>query len=408
MKVIVVSHGHPKLRKGGGEIVAYNQFIELRNRLGKNNVNFFAACDDARLFGDNERIINYDQQEYLFQNKSENQIYNTTDLIWVESLKKYVEKFKPNVIHFHHYYKVGLELIRILKNIEGLDLKVVLTLHEFLAICQNDGQMIKSNGAPCLSSSSIDCTLCGQHRTLQNTFLREIQFKNIFSNIDEFISPSNFLMERYIDWGIPKNKISHIPNGIRKTEITENYNNIIEKNRSIKFGFFGQFTPYKGIDIFCEAALILKNNTNIKVDFVVYGDSQQKMSDDFTGKINYLKNKSEGIVNFMGGYDENYVVSLMQSVDWVVIPSRWWENSPVVVDEARLAGTPMLVSNHGGLKEKVVDLNIGYGFMPGSASALANLMMKVVNSPNYHLEVKNMIQKPLSIEYAIDKVMELY
>ena len=47
--------------------------------------------------------------------------------------------------------------------------------------------------------------------------------------------------------------------------------------------------------------------------------------------------------------------SLMRSVDWMIIPSIWWENSPIVIQEAFFHGRPMICSNIGGMAEKITD-----------------------------------------------------
>ena len=45
----------------------------------------------------------------------------------------------------------------------------------------------------------------------------------------------------------------------------------------------------------------------------------------------------------------------MSSVDWVVVPSIWWENSPLVIQEAFMHGRPVICSDIGGMAEKVND-----------------------------------------------------
>ena len=43
----------------------------------------------------------------------------------------------------------------------------------------------------------------------------------------------------------------------------------------------------------------------------------------------------------------------MAEIDWVVVPSIWWENSPLVIQEAFLHGRPVICSDIGGMAEKV-------------------------------------------------------
>jgi glycosyltransferase involved in cell wall biosynthesis len=70
----------------------------------------------------------------------------------------------------------------------------------------------------------------------------------------------------------------------------------------------------------------------------------------------------------------------MQTVGWVVVPSIWWENSPVVIQEAMRAGTPLVVSDIGGMAEKVRPGVDGLHFTRGSVQDLARVL-KVAAGP---------------------------
>jgi glycosyltransferase involved in cell wall biosynthesis len=64
----------------------------------------------------------------------------------------------------------------------------------------------------------------------------------------------------------------------------------------------------------------------------------------------------------------------MQAVDWVVVPSVWWENAPLVIEEARAAGRPVIVSGIGGLAEAVRHDIDGLHVPPGDAASLAETL----------------------------------
>jgi glycosyltransferase involved in cell wall biosynthesis len=81
-------------------------------------------------------------------------------------------------------------------------------------------------------------------------------------------------------------------------------------------------------------------------------------------------------VTVAGRYEPSEVLPLMQSVGWVVVPSIWWENSPVVIQEARRAGTPLIVSDIGGMAEKVVAGRDGLHFRRGSVTDLAQTLLQ--------------------------------
>jgi glycosyltransferase involved in cell wall biosynthesis len=67
----------------------------------------------------------------------------------------------------------------------------------------------------------------------------------------------------------------------------------------------------------------------------------------------------------------------MQGSDWIVIPSIWWENSPIVIQEARLAGRPIIYSDIGGMSEKA-DPELDLPFCAGSPGALGDVIRLLV------------------------------
>ena len=81
-------------------------------------------------------------------------------------------------------------------------------------------------------------------------------------------------------------------------------------------------------------------------------------------------------LTFAGRYDAQDAAGADERVGWVVVPSIWWENSPVVIQEAKRAGTPLIVSDIGGMAEKVRDGVDGLQFKRGSPVDLARAMAR--------------------------------
>ncbi len=82
-------------------------------------------------------------------------------------------------------------------------------------------------------------------------------------------------------------------------------------------------------------------------------------------------------MNFHGPYDRVRVDPLMQSVHAVLVPSVWWENSPVVIQEALRNRRPVICSDIGGMAEKVRNGIDGFHFPVGSAMALTGLLRQL-------------------------------
>jgi glycosyltransferase involved in cell wall biosynthesis len=68
----------------------------------------------------------------------------------------------------------------------------------------------------------------------------------------------------------------------------------------------------------------------------------------------------------------------MQSVHAVLVPSIWWENSPLVIQEAIRNRRPVICSDIGGMAEKVRDGIDGYHFAAGNPIALVSLVKRLL------------------------------
>ena len=70
-------------------------------------------------------------------------------------------------------------------------------------------------------------------------------------------------------------------------------------------------------------------------------------------------------------YELSDLDRLMATVDWVVVPSTWWEIFGMVVSEAFLFGKPVICSNIGGIGERVRDGVNGLHFAVGSSRVVS-------------------------------------
>ena len=64
----------------------------------------------------------------------------------------------------------------------------------------------------------------------------------------------------------------------------------------------------------------------------------------------------------MGEFKHSRIAEIFSEIDVLVVPSVWYENSPLVIQEAFLAGTPVIASDIGGIPELVKDKENGLLF----------------------------------------------
>ena len=104
-------------------------------------------------------------------------------------------------------------------------------------------------------------------------------------------------------------------------------------------------------------------------------------SQEFQDRFKPLLEETSETVTVAGSYNRSQLAKLMARIDWVVVPSIWWENSPLVIQEAFLHGRPVICSDIGGMAEKVTDGVDGLHFRRGDAEHLAEVIERAARPP---------------------------
>lgn len=377
MRILYVVHGHPKFSKGGAEISCYNLFSAAK---AKGYQAYFVGRASNDLLQEND-ILEVESDEFIIGGQ-------TPDYFFVQSeYKKYSDKFielvkdlNIQVIHFHHFIHLGLDwLLRVKASVPNV--RIIFTLHEYYAICPNNGQMVElQDNSLCYESGFEKCSEC-LGVTSEKVLFRKLLFLGAFSVVDKFVSPSEFLKTRYVSWGISADKIEVIENGLDLTRyVKETESNKELDNGKLYIGYFGQLTYFKGVDILLDAIAQLPITLKNRVCLNIHGANLKFLSERHRKELESKIASLGDIVTMHGRYETEEFIPLAKNNDFLVMPSRWWENSPVVIQEAKAAKVPIIVGDIGGMKEKVVPGIDGLHFKAGSSADLSRVLAELVNA----------------------------
>lgn len=366
-RIAIVSHSHPSISKGGAEIAAYTLFLGLRAQ-GYDAI-FVGCCpvgSRARLeLLENEFAVFFEPADY-------DHFFHLAPTSVSEQLSEILAKERITLVNFHHYFNLGIGTLR---DIAGRH-KTVFTIHEFLAICHHHGQMItRPSHLLCERASPRACMTCFPEKTRQQFALRRRNFLDGLAEVDAFVSPSQFLAERYVEWGLPQARMHVVENGLLGHSQT-----VPEPLRGPdhlwNFGFFGQINPFKGLGIILSACELIEAQPALarRLRLRIHGNLIGQ-SDSF---IEQFENavKKHAFLDYLGPYDNSSVMRLMGDCDYVVVPSSWWENSPMVIQEAFAASRPVICTGIGGMAEKVTDGVSGLHFKLGDPSSFMTILDK--------------------------------
>lgn len=380
-RVLFFCHNHPEVRPAGAE----NYALELHRALaagGPYESLFVArgglpmgeerpAGELREIGGPGEYLLHTDVGEWdvLLGTMRDKRLYT-------RDVRRLLEEARPDVVHVQHTYLLGHELLReVHRTLPGVP--IVHTLHELLPICHNRGQMVRTWGTElCDRASPQRCHECFPGAAPERFFLREHFIRAQLDLVDRFVCPSGFLAERFAEWGLPRERL-----------LVEDYGRSEDAapaapraDPPVRVGFFGQLSAFKGVDVLLEAALALQR-AGSPARFTIHGSHLDLQAPEFRARFAELLDATAPTVRMHGAYGPGDLDALMGDVDWVVVPSIWWENSPLVIQEAFQRGRPVICSDIGGMAEKVGDGVSGLHFRAGDATALAATIERAVSEP---------------------------
>jgi len=141
-------------------------------------------------------------------------------------------------------------------------------------------------------------------------------------------------------------------------------------------GFIGQIAPHKGTDLLLEAFRRLPRDA---AKLQIYGPADQDPA-----YMANLKSLSAGCaVQFMGTFPKEQMAAVLRELDLLVIPSRWYENSPLVLLNALASHTPVIVSDVAGMTEFIRPGFNGRAFALGCVDDLHSALFESVRDGDY-------------------------
>lgn len=406
LKALVVAHGHPDFAKGGAENAAYRLFQGL-NSIDGAEAWFVGRTASAGLLHTGTPISVVRDREFQFYAHADHFDFSSLEPqnLW-RDFAELLTRLQPDVVHLHHYMHLGIELVRVIKRVLPRA-RVITTLHEYLALCYNMGQMVKTDGTLCYEASPAACHTCRSEKSPQDYHMRRMYIRAHFDLVDHFVAPSRFLRQRYLAGMLAPEDITMMwdagPSGPKAP-----HRAAAKDEPRARFVFMGQFTPFKGVELLLNAHAMLSEKLQDLVRVEVYGTGAHHHPAEFQKRLEKAFADAHENVRNCGPYTPAQQPSILKSADWVVVPSTWWENAPLVIQEAFYHGRPVICSNIGGMAEKVRDGVDGLHFQAGSAASLSDVMAQAVEDPALWPRLAQGVPKTVAAEDAARAHLELY
>jgi glycosyltransferase involved in cell wall biosynthesis len=277
------------------------------------------------------------------------------------------DEVKPDLAHFHNIH--AHLTASIVAPLRARGIPIVWTLHDYRLICPNTSLL--SRGRICercipnrfynavfqrCKKGSLPASFIAMLTTLYD------RLERIPTRVDRFIAPSDFLKSKLLEGGFDGARIECVPNFIDLA----GHAGLPEKNY---FCYVGRLSHEKGLDILIGAVAKLGAGRLL----IVGGGPEEYALKQLAAEL------GAGRVEFAGYQSGAELRRILAESQFVVLPSRWYENLPFAVMEAFASSKAVVAARIGGIPEMVDDGVNGLLFPPEDADALAACLRRMLD-----------------------------
>jgi glycosyltransferase involved in cell wall biosynthesis len=401
MKVLIA---HNWYFEGGG---ADRVFFDTKRILEKNgHIVIPFSMKDERNYDSEFKDYFVDKIDYSDIKPNFKNLKTALKMIYSIEAKNKIEllirKTKPDIAHLHNIY--GRLTPSILYALRKYNIPIVMTLHDYKLLCPS--YHMSFNGKTCEDCKGGKFYRAVIKRCHKNSYLASAVYtvesyiysvlKTYEKCVDIFIAPSQFIRNKFIEFGFPEDKIEFVPNFV---DIKFN----IQFNRSKDYFLYsGKLLKVKGIFTLLKAVKGID-----KAMLYIAGDGELREE-----VKNYIKENKLDNVKLLDQLSRDELFKILADALFVVLPSECYENAPLAVLEAFALGKPVIGAKIGGIPEMVIDGETGFLFNPGDHNDLREKIIFFLNNPHKVSDLGKKARKKLEMEYNAEvhyqKLMEIY
>jgi len=215
-------------------------------------------------------------------------------------------------------------------------------------------------------------------------------------DVDMFVSPSQFLLDRHCDAGLAVARTAVVRNGIPQPP--PRLPRAEQGHAGAHFLLLCRLTEEKGVRVVLDALRRLPSELPLQLTIAGRGPLEH---------VARAAAEADPRINFAGFVQGDQKHALLSQADHLLIPSLWYENAPVAVVEAAAYGIGLIGSRIGGIPELVSEGATGVLFEPGDAAALADIMRGLASGELALQGLRN-AAADLATHHSIDAMVGAY
>jgi glycosyltransferase involved in cell wall biosynthesis len=297
-----------------------------------------------------------------------------------------MDDFKPDLIHCHNIY--GRITTAILDAARVRNIPIVMTLHDYKLVCPaylmlREGCVCDQCGGKafyhCATKSCHKGSLIPSFVYTAEAYMSRILSK--YDNVRYYLCPSQFLLEKHAQAGIPRERLVYLPNFLHMEKFTPDY----RPGEYILYA--GRLSHEKGVTTLLKAMCGL----NLPLKIVGDGPLRQELE-------SLARNEGLNHVEFLGYRSGEDLKALFAGAAFLAFPSEWYENAPMTILEAFASGKPVIGSRIGGTPEMVREGKTGLLFEPGDVEDLRRAINQLFSDKSLIIQMGRTARKQVEKE----------
>lgn len=431
MNILLPVHHFPPNYRAGAEMYTAKLARHLRARGHAVEV---AAIESVARGGANELIVEQDTYDGVTVHRLSFNLAAAPDRDrWLfdnpllgDWFDRYFQERRPDVVHFQAGYLLGVAPISAAK---ANRIPSVLTLHDYWFLCPRH-TLLRGDGALCeeIPIEPAACVWC--NRLMQRRYqwldritigqagkvaaqndlfqqraivqMRRHRMVEALDQLDAILSPSHFLA-RLMGTVVQPDRIEVLRFGFDQPEERQQQKHATDP-AGLCFGYIGQVAEHKGVHLLIEAFRRLRATVPLRLE--IYGGASVPA---YQQRLERLAN-GDPRVRFHGRFDNHAVYDILASFSVLIVPSTWYENSPLAIQEAQAARMPVITAALGGMQELVDDHVNGLLFEPGSVDSLSAQLQQLIDDVNLISYLKEGVSSKQirSVDDELDDIERVY
>jgi len=345
--------------------------------------------------------------------------------------QKVLDEYQPDVVHVFHFMYLTTILA---EEVISRHIPLYFTMTDYWLLCPTY-QLLKWDGELCKQVASDRCLSCQASQLSRSTGWKRkrlIQLCRVMPRMASYLHgdfrdckgilnrrlaqhsrfinesatgvffPSLFSQQMFHSNNMRNNNETVLPFPLpsRAEELRTLPDAPVSEK--LRITFVGTLSPSKGVEILLRSCSLLKDRANLQLN--IWGKAKSLEYDA------YLRSLVSGIdwIEFCGTFPQEEFSQVLKNTDVVVIPSTWYENTPLTALSALAAGKTLVISDVGGLSDLTQQGEAVYLFPVGDSHALAAILRKLAEEQRTSKRTSLRNKQPLRVSEYVEVMLKTY